>query len=205
MMYPLALCSLAVYTIIIERLMVLRRRRIINPEIVTVMEQVRTTEDLPIVKAVCEKIRGPFANIIHSSLLHRDLASEDLRVTVEDEGRQQIRGLQRGLGALETIAAVAPLLGLLGTVLGMIEVFNVIEAIGVGQAKALSGGISVALITTATGLFVGIPSLIAYNYFNTRVESIVLDIEKHTLYFLTKVIRFKQNDTAPVELNLRTD
>jgi biopolymer transport protein ExbB len=125
---------------------------------------------------------------------------------VEDEGRQEVRLLQRGLVSLETVAAVAPLLGLLGTVLGMIKVFTVIETLGVGQAKALSGGISEALVTTATGLLIGIPALIAYNFFNHRAEAFVLDMEKYVILLLNKLIRFNRKEENQVieNLNLRS-
>jgi biopolymer transport protein ExbB len=108
------------------------------------------------------------------------------------------------VGVLETVAGIAPLLGLLGTVLGMISVFKVIEEMGVGQAKALSGGISEALITTAVGLFIGIPALIAYNYITSRSDNLILDIEKYTLLLLNKIIRIKSPTEDPVELNIKS-
>jgi biopolymer transport protein ExbB len=94
---------------------------------------------------------------------------------------------------------------LLGTVLGMIKVFNVIETLGVGQTKALSGGISEALITTAAGLIIGIPIYIAFNYFNNRSEAFVLDMEKYVILLLNKLIRFNRRNEGEVieHLNLR--
>ncbi len=100
-----------------------------------------------------------------------------------------MRSLERGLAALETIAGIAPLLGLLGTVLGMIKVFTVISRQGTGQASLLAGGISEALITTVTGLFIGIPALIMYNYFSHRAENYILDIEKYTTKLMQKIRR----------------
>jgi biopolymer transport protein ExbB len=93
---------------------------------------------------------------------------------------------------LETIAGVAPLLGLFGTVIGMIKVFNVISQQGLGQANVLSRGISEALITTVTGLAIGIPALIAYNYFTSKAEGLVLDIEKYTASLLHKIRRMTE-------------
>lgn len=86
----------------------------------------------------------------------------------------------------------------------MIEVFTVIETLGVGQAQALSGGISKALITTATGLFIGIPTLVAYNLLNSRSEGMILDIEKYTLLLLNKIIRLQNKSDEPIELNLHS-
>ena len=208
MMYPLVFSSLLALAVIIERLWNQRRKKILIPEIIAILDQVKKEEDFSLAYDVCGKFTGPFSRIVLTCLENRDLPADELRSTIEDEGRQQVRSLTRGLGILETIAAIAPLLGLLGTVLGMIQVFNVIEELGVGQAKALSGGISVALITTATGLIIGIPSLIAYNYFSSRSESLILDIEKYTLLLLNKIIRMKtksESEEEEIQLNLRSE
>ena len=102
---------------------------------------------------------------------------------MEDTGRREIKRLERYLVVLETVAAASPLLGLLGTVLGMIKVFSVISIAGVGQAGLLSGGIAEALITTAFGLSIGIPALVAFNFFDARVDGFTVKIEGyvHTL------------------------
>ena len=121
------------------------------------------------------------------------LGAERATEIVEDVGRQETQKLNRGLRVLETIAAVAPLMGLLGTVLGMIKVFEVIQLYGVGQAAALSGGISEALLTTACGLFIGIPALIFYNYFANKTESLALNIEKHSIELLNKLQQIGSN------------
>jgi biopolymer transport protein ExbB len=93
---------------------------------------------------------------------------------------------------LETVASIAPLLGLLGTVIGILKVFNVISSLGVGQARAMSGGISEALITTIVGLSIGIPALVGYNYFSSKAERLILEIEKNSGILLRKVTRFKR-------------
>jgi len=156
-MYPLLLSSILALGVVIERFWYLRKKKILVPEIIGVLDQIKSPGDLQLAKSICEKFKGPFSRIVLTSIENQDLPSDELRMLVEDEGRQEVRILQRGLVTLETIAAIAPLLGLLGTILGMIKVFNVIETLGVGQAKALSGGISEALITTAAGLLIGIP------------------------------------------------
>ena len=104
--------------------------------------------------------------------------------------------LEKGLIVLETIAAIAPLMGLLGTVLGMIHVFAVIKEQGIGQTAALSGGISEALLTTVAGLFIAIPVLIAYYYFNQKSESLILDIENYTNTLITKITTLKRNQNV---------
>jgi len=205
MMYPLILCSFLMLTVVFERLWSLRRGKVMIPEVITVVEQLGKKEDLNLARSVCEKFDSPFPNTVVSAIKNRNLDPEDLRITVEDEGRQQVRSLTRGLNILETVAGIAPLLGLLGTVLGMIEVFNVIEELGVGQAKALSGGIAEALVTTATGLFIGIPALIAYNYFNTRSEGLILDIENYVLQLVNKIIHLKNDEAESVDVRLRAE
>ncbi len=193
-MYPLLFSSVLALSVVIERFWYLRRKKILVPEIIGVLDQIKSPGDLQMAKSICEKFKGPFSRIVLTSIENQDLPPDELRMLVEDGGRQEVRILQRGLVTLETIAAIAPLLGLLGTILGMIKVFNVIETLGVGQAKALSGGISEALITTAAGLLIGIPVLIAYNYFNHRAEAFILDIENHVILLLDKLIRFQRKD-----------
>jgi biopolymer transport protein ExbB len=203
-MYPLLLSSILALGVVIEKFWYLRKKKILVPEIIGVLDQIKSPGDLQLAKSICEKFKGPFSRIVLTSIENQDLPSDELRMLVEDEGRQEVRILQRGLVTLETIAAIAPLLGLLGTILGMIKVFNVIETLGVGQAKALSGGISEALITTAAGLLIGIPVLIAYNFFNHRSEAFILDMQKYVILLLDKLVRFqrKENFESLAEINL---
>ncbi len=190
-MIPLFLCSIAGLAVIIEKLVSLRRRKVIVPEVVSVLENIKGVNELGLAVLICEKHSGPFANIIRSCLENHGLDREEMKETLLDQGRQEIHQLEKGLGILETIAGIAPLLGLLGTVLGILKVFKVISIMGVGQATALAGGISEALITTIAGLFIGIPALVAYNYFTSRAEALVLEIEKYSNRLLNKIGSFK--------------
>jgi len=183
-MIPLLLCSILGLAIIIERSFGLRRKKILIPEIISIIDSISSAEDIKLATSICEKNRGPLANIILVGLNNQNLTMEDIKELTMDQGRQEVRDLERGLPLLETVAGIAPLLGLLGTVIGMIKVFNVISTQGAGQASLLAGGISEALITTATGLVVGIPMLVAYNYYTNRAENFVMDIEKHTTTLL---------------------
>lgn len=203
MMYPLLIASIIGVAITIERLWSLRKKRILIPEIITVLGQIKEVEDFSLARSVCNKFDGPFSKIALACIDNRDLPANELRLLIEDEGRQQVRTLNRGLGVMETIAGIAPLMGLLGTVLGMIKVFDVIKTLGVGQAQSLSGGISEALITTATGLMIGIPALIFYNYLSSRSESLILDIEKHSVLLLNKIIRLYRKSNEKMELNFK--
>ncbi len=192
-MIPLALCSILGLAIVIEKSFSLRRKRIIVPEIVNVLENIKGPDDIGLALSICEKYEGPFANIIRAGLQNRKLPKEELKEALTDQGRQEVNTLERGLVMLETVATVAPLLGLLGTVLGIFKVFNVIAALGVGQANALSAGLSEAIITTIVGLFIGIPALVAYNYFTKKAEDLVLEIEKHSSALLRKVVSFQMD------------
>lgn len=186
-MIPLLLGSILTLAIVIERAFSLRSKKVVIPEIVTAVERIRCPADIRVAESICETHPGTFANVLLPALRNRDLDREELKEFISDQGRQEVRTLERGLVGLETIAGVAPLLGLLGTVTGMIKVFNVISRQGLGQANVLSGGISEALITTVTGLAIGIPALIAFNFFTSRAESLVLDIEKYTASLLHKI------------------
>ena len=187
MMYPLTLASLIAVAFIIERAISLRKKKILIPEIISVVSNFSTLKDIDLARTICDKHDGPLSNVIKLALHNYMLPKAEIREILEDQGRQEIRRLERGLVVLETIAAIAPLLGLLGTVLGMVEVFEVIKDQGIGQTAALSGGISQALLTTVAGLFIGIPVLIAFNYFTNKSESLVLDIEKHTNDLVNKI------------------
>jgi len=186
-MIPLLFGSILTVAIVIERAISLRAKKIIIPEIVTAVERIKCPDDIRVAESICETYPGTFANVMLPALRNRDLDREELKEFIIDQGRQEVRTLERGLVGLETIAGVAPLLGLMGTVVGMIKVFNVISQKGLGQANVLSGGISEALITTVTGLAIGIPALIAYNIFTSRAEGFVLDIEKYTASLLHRI------------------
>lgn len=194
MMYPLLLASLIAVAFIIERALSLRKRKILIPEIISVVNNFSTLRDIDLATTICEKYDGPLPNIIRIGLNNYHLGRTEMRELLEDQGRQEIRKLEKGLVVLETIAAIAPLMGLLGTVLGMIQVFAVIKEQGIGQTAALSGGISEALLTTVTGLFIGIPALIAYNYFTSRAENLVLDIEKYANLLVQKILQIQKKE-----------
>jgi len=193
MMIPLVISSIIALAIIIERSISLRRKKVLIPEIINLIETLQRPEDIHLAISICNKNKGAFANIIMLGLENSDLNKAELKELIEDQGRQEVRELEKGLAMLETIAGIAPLMGLLGTVLGMVRVFTVITEKGIGQAQSLSGGIAEALITTVAGLFIGIPALFMYNYFTHKAENFILDIEKHTSTVMRKLFRFKSS------------
>lgn len=190
-MIPLFITSILGLAVVIERGFFLRRRRIIKPEILNLIERIEKPEDTEKAIYGLSEQKGPFLNIVRVGLQNRSSSREEIKEIIADQGRQEARVLERGLVALETVAGIAPLLGLLGTVLGMVRVFRVISEQGLGQTQSLSGGISQALITTVVGLSIAIPALVAYNYFSHKVEELILEIEKHSSALLKKLGTFQ--------------
>ncbi len=181
LMVPIVACSIVATAIILERAWTLRRGRIMPDNLVSRIWQLYRQNQLG--NDEIEKIRegSPLGRMLAAGLINRNHSREVMKEAINDAGRQVIAELERFLNTLGTVASVAPLLGLLGTVLGMIDVFGVIMNAGVGNAGVLAGGISKALITTAAGLSVAIPSLMFYRFFDSRVSRIAIDMEQQAL------------------------
>lgn len=194
LMIPLFICSILSLAVIIEKLITLRARKVLPPEIEKVVQNYSSEGDISLVTSVCTQNRSLLARIILIVLNHRKLPYQRMKEEIVNNVRQELRTLEKRLGILETVASVAPILGLLGTVVGMIKVFSVITSQGVGNASALSGGISEALLTTAFGLTVAIPALICYNYFIRKSEDLILDIENITNNLVKKINHTKKED-----------
>lgn len=177
--YALALCSLIATVVTIERLIALRRSRVIPRHIVDVLESVQMGKDLSVAIEMCRRNPGVFSDIMRAGLENAQRPWEEMRDAVLDAGRQETPALERNLYWLQTVAQAAPLLGLLGTVFGMIKMFAATSLAGLGDAKILSGGISQAMFTTAEGLSIGVPALVAFNYLVARSERYVLEIEAY--------------------------
>ncbi|MGQ9660162.1 MAG: MotA/TolQ/ExbB proton channel family protein [Thermochromatium sp.] len=181
LMVPILACSVLATAIILERSWALRRSRLMPEHLV---EQIwRLHQERRLDAATIAHIRNgsPLGRILAAGLVNRHHSHEVMKEAINDAGRQVVAQLERFLNTLGTIAAIAPLLGLLGTVLGMIDVFGVIMEAGVGNAGMLAGGISKALITTAAGLSVAIPALTFHRFFDSKVERIALDMEEQAL------------------------
>lgn len=177
-MAPIILCSVVAVAIVVERLWTLQRKRVIPRELtdrVWKLVETRTLNDRHI-EALAQN--SPLGRVLAAGLANRNHGREIMKEVIEDTGRHVVHELERFLNTLGTIAAMSPLLGLLGTVTGMIAAFNAITAAGVGDPRALSGGIGEALITTAAGLIVAIPALFAYRYLRGVVDALVVDMEK---------------------------
>ncbi|HWG31661.1 MAG TPA: MotA/TolQ/ExbB proton channel family protein, partial [Steroidobacteraceae bacterium] len=181
LMWPIIICSIGAAAIVLERLWTLQDRRVLPPELTQkVWQLVETNQVTDKVIAALEQ-NSPLGKLLAAGLANRHRPREIMMERLEDTGRHVVHELERFLNTLGTIAGISPLLGLLGTVTGIIRSFNAIQAGGMGDPRALSGGIAEALIATVAGLCVAIPSLIAYRYLRGRVDGIVIEMEKHAI------------------------
>jgi biopolymer transport protein ExbB len=182
-MVPIILCSIAAVGILLERLWTLQRKRVLPQELIKKVTQLADSNQVneKVIDAL-EK-NSPLGRVLAAALANRDRGREIMMERVEDTGRHVVHELERFLNTLGTIASISPLLGLLGTVTGIIRAFNAVMMGGMGDPRLLAGGISEALITTAGGLAVAIPSFIAYRYLRGKVERIVIDMEKIAVKF----------------------
>jgi biopolymer transport protein ExbB len=180
-MWPIILCSIAAVAIILERLWTLQSSRVIPRDLSQKVWNWIEADQLSEKLIVALEQNSPLGKLLAIGLINRNKPRALMVERLEDGGRHVIHELERFLNTLGTIASVAPLLGLLGTVAGIIHAFNAITANGLGDPRTLSGGIGEALITTAAGLTVAIPSLIAYRFLRGKVERLVIRMEKEAM------------------------
>ncbi|MCP5091667.1 MAG: MotA/TolQ/ExbB proton channel family protein [Gammaproteobacteria bacterium] len=181
LMAPIIICAIVAMGIILERFWSLQQKRVI-PEDLTSKVWGWVKRDQLDQKQIQTLYQGSaLGQILAAGLINRNRDRAVLKDAIEDTGRHVVHELERYLETLGTVAAVSPLLGLLGTVIGMVKVFTAITTHGVGNPTVLAGGIAEALITTAAGLTVAIPALIGYRYYRTRVDTLVVDMEKEAI------------------------
>lgn len=181
LMWPILLCSIVGLAICVERFYTLNPRKIAPPHLLaTVWKQLKAGE-LDAERLRNLKKASPLGRILAAGLGNAYHGRDVMKESIQEAAGHVIHDLERYLNTLGTIAAVSPLLGLLGTVFGMITVFAEIMAQGTGNASALAGGISQALITTAAGLTVAIPALVMHRYFVGRIDGIVVELEQETI------------------------
>ncbi len=201
MMIPLALCSVVALAILIERLVSLRKIQINARTFVLQVKNLLLRNRIDEAVVMCKETPGPIAKITHAGLMKHDRPREEIKDSIEGAAKVQIYHLERNLGVLGTIAAIAPLIGFLGTVTGMIKAFMQVQTLGGSvDASVLAGGIWEALITTAAGLSVGIPALIFYNWLLSKVERHVFDMQESSNelmdVFLEKEIQNEHRNIA---------
>ena len=181
LMLPIILCSVVAVAITIERLWTLQARRVLPKDLAMRVWEWARDRQLDQKHLTILAANSPMGRVLAAGLANRSQSRDVLKEIVQDTGRHVVHELERYLNTLGTIAAITPLLGLLGTVIGMVKVFSAITVAGVGNPSALAGGISEALITTAAGLSVAIPSLIAYRYLRGQVDARVIEMEKEAM------------------------
>ena len=181
LMVPILLCSVIAMAIVAERFWTLQRKRITPGNLVVQVWQWAKSGNLNDDRIRALRKSSPLGRILAAGLVNRDTSRAMMKESIEDVGRHVVHDLDRYLNTLGTIASITPLLGLLGTVIGMIKVFAVITTQGVGNPGILAGGISEALITTAAGLTVAIPTLMFHRYFRGHVDELVVTMEQEAL------------------------
>jgi len=181
LMVPIVACSVLALAIVLERFWTLRASRVTPPQTINELWRWIKKKDLNGRKLKALQASSPLGRILASGLLNAKHGREIMKESIEHEASQVIHELERFLNPLGTVATIAPLLGLLGTVIGMIKVFAEIQLAGVGNAGNLAGGISEALVTTAAGLSVAIPALICHRYFIRRVDELVVNMEQEAI------------------------
>ncbi|MCW8829869.1 MAG: MotA/TolQ/ExbB proton channel family protein [Gammaproteobacteria bacterium] len=198
LMVPIILCSIVAVAIIGERFWALKQEKVVPANLVAQIWQLHQRQELDNQRLTLLRDSSPLGRILAAGLVNMQHEREVMKEAIEETGRQVVIELERFLNTLGTIASITPLLGLLGTVIGMIKVFAAITSQGVGNPAVLAGGISEALITTAAGLSVAIPSLMFYRYFRGKVEMLVIKMEEQALKLVEVIHGEREADEGTV-------
>ncbi|MGV6827555.1 MAG: MotA/TolQ/ExbB proton channel family protein [bacterium] len=181
LMWPILLCSVLALAITGERMWAYRKQRVVPDHLLAQIWQLYRSGELNADHIQTVRHSSPLGQILAAGLTNMRHSRLVMKEAIEEEGRQVVHQLERYLNALGTIASITPLLGLLGTVIGMIKVFTAITTAGVGDPAELAEGISEALITTAAGLSVAIPSLALYRYLTGKVDELAVAMEEQAV------------------------
>lgn len=195
LMAPIILCGIITMGIILERFWTLQQKRVLPEDLTAKVWGWVKRDALDQRQIQTLHQSSPLGQILAAGLINRDRERSIMKDSIEDTGRHVVHELERYLDTLATIAAISPLLGLLGTVFGMIKAFAAITTHGVGNPTVLAGGIAEALITTAAGLAVAIPALIGHRYYRNRVDTLVVDMEKEAIK-LVEALHRRQGGVA---------
>jgi biopolymer transport protein ExbB len=173
----LLLTSVVGLTFIIERAIALRWRRVVPAEVEAAVDSCQTAEDVPMLKRVCQQHDSPVSRLLLLAAEHLDWPQAEVVDALQTRARREVTRLERGLVVLEIIVGIAPLLGLVGTILGMMSAFGQVGEAGLADAGRLAEGISMILRATLCGLLIAIPALIFWSYFTRKVESMTVEME----------------------------
>ncbi len=193
-MWPILMCSVVAAILFFERVFHLHRAQIKQDDFLSGIYTIANRGNLAEAVSICDQTPGPVAHMVRIALLHSEESPEELKQTIAKAGLSEIPRLEKNLGGLLTIAQITPLLGLMGTVVGLVHVFMAMEQNApLAEIGDLSAGIWQALVTTAMGICVAVPAFAAYNFLLSRVESITLDME----YAAEETFRFLVYDRTP--------
>lgn len=195
MMGPIILASIVAAAIFLERLWTLQSKRVLPAELTEKVWRWVEQRQIQDKHIAALQQNSPLGKILAAGLANRNRDRAIIRESIEDTGRHVVHELDRFIGTLGTIASLSPLMGLLGTVFGMIRTFNAITTSGIGNPASLAGGIAEALITTAAGLTVAIPALLAYKYLRGRVQALVVQMEKEAIKLVEAIETQSQEAT----------
>ncbi|MGA8260642.1 MAG: MotA/TolQ/ExbB proton channel family protein [Arenicellales bacterium] len=202
LMWPILACSIIAVAIVCERFWTLNRRAVTPSDLTAEVQQLIERRDLNPARIQAIRENSPLGRILAAGLENLGSGRYVMKDAIEEAGRHVVHELERFLNSLGTIAAITPLLGLLGTVIGMIKVFAAITTYGVGDPTVLADGISQALITTAAGLTVGIPALMFYRYFRGKVNELTVSLEQEALR-LVEIIHGDRAASPAAALNIK--
>lgn len=194
LMWVIAALGLIALIIFLERLLLYHRSQIHASDFASGVRNALRRGNVPEAVAICDETAGPVAQVVKTVVTLHHLPAAEIREAVQDSARSEVARLEKRLVVLATIAQVAPLLGFFGTVMGMIQMFRVIQDAQLPSPGQLAGGVWVALLTTAAGLAVAVPSYVGYNYLVSRVQHLVLDMEKAANEIVNHLTR---RDEAP--------
>jgi biopolymer transport protein ExbB len=185
----LGLTSLVGLAFVIERGIALQWRKVVPPEIETAVQSCQSPEDVAMLRRVCEQKPSPLGRLLLQAADHLDWPKEETESALQTRARHEIVRLERGLVVLEVIVGIAPLLGLVGTIAGMMTLFGGIGQTGLTEAGKLAAGIALILRATLWGLLIAIPSLIAWSYFSKKIEVIAVEMETLCDQFIRRQYR----------------
>lgn len=178
-MWPILLCSILAFAIILERLIYFSIIKVDGENFLGLIKDKISKHQIQDALVICDRTNSPVAKILKAGILKYDQKKEDIKEAIQEAADFEIPNLEKNLSFLATLAHISPLLGLLGTVTGMVRCFQTVEAKAVAVNPAdLAGGIWEALITTVAGLVVAIPAYVAYNYLVTRVRHYIVEMER---------------------------
>jgi biopolymer transport protein ExbB len=195
-MVPLILCSIFALAIVAERFWTLRESRVAPKNLVAQVWQWEKSGHLDARRIADLRRSSPLGRILAAGLINRKHTREIMKESIEDVGRHVAHDLEGFLNVLGTITAMSPLLGLLGTVLGIIKIFSTIMTHGIGDPNMMAGGIAEALIDTVTGLTIAIPSMFFYRYFHSRVDALVITMEQEALKMVEIIKGQREQDSG---------